>query len=119
MRFKDAPKMGEAAFRRFLRLPRFDELLALHEADRRGSRMDLETFELVRRRRAALTVADIRPRPLLSGRELMALGYAEGPALGTILKALEEEQLEGRLHTREEALEWIKARFPVEGQAAD
>ena len=42
MRFQDAPKMGEAAFRRFLRLPRFDELLALHEADRRGSRMDLE-----------------------------------------------------------------------------
>ena len=119
MRFKDAPKMGEAAFRRFLRLPRFDELLALHEADRRGSRMDLETLELVRRRRAALTAADIRPRPLVSGRELMALGYAEGPALGTMLKALEEEQLEGRLHTREEALEWIKARFPAAGQAAD
>jgi poly(A) polymerase len=119
MRFKDAPKMGEAAFRRFLRLPRFDELLALHEADRRGSRMDLETLELVHRRRAALSPAEIRPRPLLSGRELIALGYAEGPVLGTMLKALEEEQLEGRLHTREGALEWIKARFPVAGPAAD
>jgi poly(A) polymerase len=115
MRFKDAPKMGEAAFRRFLRLPRFDELLALHEADRRGSRMDLETLELVRRRRAALTATDIHPRPLVNGRELMALGYVEGPALGTILKALEEEQLEGRLRTKDEALEWIKARFLVTG----
>jgi hypothetical protein len=55
----------------------------------------------------------------LSGRELIALGYAEGPVLGTMLKALEEEQLEGRLRTHEEALEWLKARFPVAGQAAD
>jgi hypothetical protein len=33
-----------------------------------------------------------------------------------MLKALEEEQLEGRLHTKDEALEWIKARFPVAGR---
>ena len=115
MRFQDAPRMGEAAFRRFLRLPRFDELLQLHEADRRGSRMDLRTVEAVRQRRAALTEADIHPQPLLNGRDLMALGHAEGPALGEMLKALEEEQLEGRLRTREGALEWIKARFPVAG----
>jgi poly(A) polymerase len=116
MRFQDAPKMGEAAFRRFLRLPRFDELLKLHEADRRGSRMDLRTVEAVRQRRAALTAADIHPRPLVNGRDLMALGYPEGPALGEMLKALEEEQLEGRLHTRDDALAWIGARFPVEGR---
>ena len=112
MRFQDAPRMGEAAFRRFLRLPRFDELLALHEADRRGSRMDLRTAELVRQRKATLTHADIHPKPLLSGHELMALGYAEGPELGRILKALEEEQLEGKLSTREQALAWVRGRFP-------
>ena len=113
MRFQDAPRMGEAAFRRFLRQPRFDELLALHEADRRGSRMDLHTAELVRRRRAALTAADIHPKPLLSGRELMALGYPEGPELGRILKALEEEQLEGRVRTRDEAMRWVRDQFPA------
>ena len=109
MRFQDVSKMGEAAFRRFLRLSNFDELLALHRADRMGSRQDLEALELVERRRAALSPADIRPVPLLTGRDLLALGFAEGPELGKLLAALEEEQLEGRLRTRDEALAWLRS----------
>jgi len=112
MRFMDIPRMGEAAFRRFLRLPHLDELLQLHRADSLGSHRGLETLELIARRRAALTEADIRPTPLLRGNDLIALGYQPGPLMGKILAALEEEQLEGRLRTREEAAAWLRARFP-------
>jgi putative nucleotidyltransferase with HDIG domain len=113
MRFQDVAKMGEAAFRRFLRLPHFEELLQLHRADSLGGRRGVETLELIARRRATLTASDIRPAPLLNGRDLIALGYRPGPAMGEILGALEEEQLEGRLHTRDDAFVWLSRHYPA------
>jgi poly(A) polymerase len=113
MRFQDVPKMGEAAFRRFLRLPHFEELLQLHRADCLGARKGSETLELIARRRATLTEADIHPEPLLRGDDLIELGYPPGPAMGEMLRALEEEQLEGNLRSREEAVRWLKGRFPA------
>jgi hypothetical protein len=112
MRFNDVSKMGEAAFRRFVRLPHFEDLLKLHRADCLGGRKGLQTLEMIARRRAPLTEADIRPAPLLRGDDLIELGYRPGPAMGVMLKALEEEQLEGRLQTREAAENWLKERFP-------
>ena len=111
MRFQDVSKMGEAAFRRFVRLPQFENLQLLHRADCLGSRKGLETLDLIARRRASLTESDIRPAPLLSGDDLIELGYRPGPVMGKILRALEEEQLEGRLRTREEATIWLRKRF--------
>ena len=116
MRFQDVPNMGEAAFRRFVRLPGFEDLLRLHRADCLGSQKGLETLDLIARRRATLTEADIRPAPLLRGDDLIELGYPPGPAMGEMLRALEEEQLEGRLHTREEAEKWFQDHFPQSGQ---
>ena len=112
MRFQDVPKMGEAAFRRFVRLRHFDDLLLLHRADSLGARKGLETLDLIARRRATLTESDIRPAPLLNGDDLIELGYLPGPGMGEILQLLEEEQLEGRLRTREEATAWLRERFP-------
>ena len=117
MRFQDVPKMGEAAFRRFVRLRHFDDLLLLHRADSLGARKGLETLDLIARRRATLTESDIRPAPLLNGDDLIELGYRPGPAMGEILQLLEEEQLEGRLHTREEATSWLRRRFPSAPQS--
>ena len=112
MRFQDVPKMGEAAFRRFLRLPHFEELLQLHRADCLGARKGSEILELIARRRATLTESDIHPEPLLRGDDLIELGYRPGPAMGEMLSALEEEQLEGRLRSREAATIWLGERFP-------
>jgi tRNA nucleotidyltransferase/poly(A) polymerase len=113
MRFQDVAKMGEAAFRRFLRLPHFEELLQLHRADSLGGRKGAETLELIARRRSTLTEADIRPAPLLNGHDLIELGYRPGPEMGEMLEALEEEQLEGRLRSREAAVTWIRERFTL------
>jgi putative nucleotidyltransferase with HDIG domain len=112
MRFQDVPRMGEASFRRFLRLPHLEELLLLHRADCIGSRKAPEILELIARRRAVLTESDIHPEPLLRGHDLMELGYQPGPAMGEMLRALEEEQLEGRLGSREAAERWLRERFP-------
>ncbi|MCX7603178.1 MAG: CCA tRNA nucleotidyltransferase [Bryobacteraceae bacterium] len=108
MRFKDAMRMNEATFRRFIRQPGFDTLLELYRIDLASSGRPLEIYEQVRQRRAALPPEALHPPPLVRGRDLVAMGYQPGPAFSRALKALEEEQLAGRVRTREEAEQFVR-----------
>lgn len=108
MRFKDAMRMNEATFRRFVRQPGFDTLLELYRIDLASSHRPLDIYEQVRRRLAALAPEALHPPPLLRGRDLLAMGYEPGPAFSRALKALEEEQLSGRVQTREEAEQFVR-----------
>ena len=65
-----------------------------------------------------LSAEELRPPRLLTGHDLLAMGYAQGPLIGEILRALEEEQLEGRLAGREAALAWVRERFPAKSGGA-
>jgi poly(A) polymerase len=48
-------------------------------------------------------------KPLLDGKEVMeALGISPGKAVGSLLKRLREEEMAGRVQTREEALKFLK-----------
>jgi tRNA nucleotidyltransferase (CCA-adding enzyme) len=51
-----------------------------------------------------LDVVERPPEPLLMGRDVVALGVAPGPAVGRILKAVYERQLDGAVTTPEEAI---------------
>jgi tRNA nucleotidyltransferase/poly(A) polymerase len=111
MRFLDVPGMGQSAFKRLLRIPQFEELLELHRLDTLACLAPLTTYEEVRERRAALSERDLRPEPLLRGGDLIDLGYTPGPAFRTMLEALEDAQLEGRIRSREDAIALLQARF--------
>ena len=54
---------------------------------------------------------DVKPRT--TGRDLLEMGYKEGPIIGKILKALRKEVLDGRLKSKEEELEWVRRNFPI------
>ena len=70
-------------------------------------------MEFCRRRLAELAAEEPAPPPrLLGGDDLIALGYAPGPAFGAMLAALEEAQLEGRVRTRDEAVRFVTVRYP-------
>ncbi|MDR3748578.1 MAG: CCA tRNA nucleotidyltransferase [Acidobacteriota bacterium] len=112
MRFADAQRMKESTLKRFLRLPKFDEHLELHRIDCLSSHGNLALYDFVRERRAQIPEEEIRPTPLLTGEDLIALGYKPGPRFGDILSALEDAQLEGALHTREEAHSFVLSQFP-------
>lgn len=112
MRFKDVPRMKESTLKRFLRLPKFDEHLELHRLDCLGSHRDLETYELVRRKRAAQPEEHLRPARLLTGTDLLAAGYPPGPQYSVMLTWAEDAQLEGIVHTTEEALALVRQKFP-------
>ncbi len=113
MRFGDVRHMRESTLKRFLRLPRFDEHLALHRLDCLSSHKDLSLYEFAKEKYKAIPVEEIQPKPLLTGRELIAAGYRPGPRFKKMLEAAEDAQLEGEVSTQAEALRFVEERFGV------
>ncbi|MCW5962678.1 MAG: CCA tRNA nucleotidyltransferase [Bryobacterales bacterium] len=113
MKFMHLHEMRDSTRKRFLRLPRFHEHLELHRVDCLSSHRKLGNYEYARELLEALPAEDLRPQPLLRGADLIALGYRPGPQFREILTALEDQQLEGRLATREDALAWLANRYPL------
>ena len=114
MRFADAPRMKAATLKRFFRLENFAEHLALHRMDCMAGGGNLDHWEFVRDRYESMPEETVRPRPLVTGRELIAAGYAPGAGFRTMLRAIEDAQLEGTISTPDEALELVSERFPRE-----
>ena len=113
MRFGDATRMKESTLKRFFRLPRFEEHMALHRADCMASHGILSTYEFVRQKRAETPPEKVRPAPLVTGRDLISAGYTPGPRFSEILTAVEDAQLEGRLPSRDAAMQFVQREFPV------
>jgi poly(A) polymerase len=113
MRFGQATRMKESTLKKFIRMPRFDEHLALHRADCLASHRNLATYEFVRQKREEIPPEKMRPRPLVTGDDLIAAGHRPGPKFREILNAVEDAQLEGRLGSRDAALEFVRREFPA------
>jgi poly(A) polymerase len=112
MRFAHVQQMNESTFKRFVRMPRFDEHLQLHRMDCLSSHGDLASYNFTRQKIAEIPPAAMRPAPLITGDDLIAVGYAPGPQFKKILSAVEDGQLEGRLRSREEAMAFVGRKFP-------
>jgi len=113
MRFAHAMQMSEATFKKFVRMPRFQEHLELHRIDCESSHGDLTTYRFTREKIASMSPEAVRPRPLVSGDDLIAAGYAPGPRFKEILGTVEDKQLEGILHSGDEAMDFVRKEFPL------
>jgi poly(A) polymerase len=111
MRFADAERMKPSTLKRFFRLEEFPQHLALHKMDCMAASGNLEHWDFVRERYEAMPEEAVRPVPLLTGRELIAAGYEPGPRFKEILHAVEDAQLEGVIHTSDEAMAMVRERF--------
>jgi poly(A) polymerase len=103
--------MRESTLKRFLRLPKFDEHLALHWMDASSAHGDLRLFEFAKEKYEAAPVEMMRPQLLVTGRDLIAAGYRPGTAFKAMLEAAEDAQLEGKATTTEEGLAVVFAQF--------
>ena len=112
MQFGDVMQMKQSTLKRFLRLPKFEEHLALHRADCLSSHGKLEMYAFARQHLEELGEEQIRPPLLLTGDDLIAAGYKSGPRFRAMLDAAEDAQLEGSVHTKEEALQMVRGLFP-------
>jgi poly(A) polymerase len=114
LRFIEVQRMRESTLKRFLRLPKFEEHLELHRLDCLASHGGLDLYEFVRQKIERTPPEQIRPRPVLTGDDLIAAGYVPGPRFKEVLAAVEDAQLEGMLTDKGGALEFVRQRFPRE-----
>lgn len=111
MRVADAPKMRAGRLKRLLREPRFADLLELHRVDCLACHRQMAAWEFCKAQLAQLSEQELRPEPLLNGRDLIAMGYRPGPVFKQVLQAIETAQLEGEVATREQAEAFVRERL--------
>jgi poly(A) polymerase len=111
MKFGAVEEMRTSTLKKFVRLPHFEEHLALHRLDCLSSHRHLDSYEFVRRFLEVTPPEEVRPERLLTGDDLQAMGFRPGPLFAQILRALEDGQLEGQIRTREEAEEYVLNNF--------
>ncbi|MCX6627008.1 MAG: CCA tRNA nucleotidyltransferase [Candidatus Solibacter sp.] len=115
MRFKDVSRMKESTLKRFLRLPEFEEHLELHRLDAISSNKRLDNYEVAKSKLEEYSAEHLQPEPLVTGADLIGMGYQPGPQFSLILAMLEDAQLEGRIRSQDEAMDLVWEMFPLEG----
>jgi poly(A) polymerase len=111
MKFGAVEEMRASTLKKFVRLPRFEEHMALHRLDCLSSHRQLESYEFVRRFLELTPPEQVRPERLLTGDDLQQMGFRPSPLFSQILRALEDAQLEGQITTREEAEAHVLREF--------
>ena len=107
----DAQKMRVSTLKRFLAEEGIEELLELLRLDSLASTKDLDSYEFCRTKLVEFSAETLRPKPLISGRDLIDLGLQPGPRFRELLGEVSDAQLEDVLSTRDQAIAWIKERL--------
>jgi poly(A) polymerase len=105
--------MKASTLKRFLRQDGIEELLELTRIDALSSNGDLGHYEYCRKQLDELPEEIVRPPRLVTGKDLIEMGMVPGPRFKGILFEVEDAQLEGRLTTREEALAYLRDKYPI------
>jgi tRNA nucleotidyltransferase (CCA-adding enzyme) len=103
--YKVRDEIGDGAFRRLAQKVDLELLARLARADCNGrtGNFDCSAMDWFIERARSLGVEHQPPPPILMGRHLLELGVQPGPAMGEMLKAVYELQLDGKITTLDEA----------------
>lgn len=113
MAFKDVQQMRVSKIKRFMARPTFEDEMELHRVDCMSSNGLKDNYDFLRAKQQefAAEPEPLIPKPLITGHDVMALGIPPGKRVGELLTAVQNLQLELKLHSREEALEWLKEQL--------
>jgi len=112
MKFMDVQKMRAGKLKQFISRPYFEEEMELHRVDCTASHGMLDNLAFLREKLKEYEHVELKPKPLVNGHDLMALGMKPGRAMKPVLEEALVLQLEGRFKNREDALEWLKNAIP-------
>ena len=104
-------RMSLADLKKLLAEPYFWDLYELQRAIQKAKgdgRKGIAALIALRKRINELGDVELQPEPLLNGHDLIRLGAVPGPALGQLAEEMYIAQLEGTLHTAEQAGRWTK-----------
>ncbi|MCH7949032.1 MAG: CCA tRNA nucleotidyltransferase [Candidatus Dadabacteria bacterium] len=113
LKFKDVSKMKKSTLKRFIGMPHFEEHMALHLADCQASHGITDAYDFIMEKFSEFEEEEIKPAPLLSGKELIEMGYKPGPLFSEILNFVEEAQLEGEIEDMEDARKIVSQEYPL------
>jgi tRNA nucleotidyltransferase (CCA-adding enzyme) len=105
--FKVRAEVGDGAFRRLAHKVDLELLARVAKADclgREPGRFDCTAMDWFLDRARALGVERRPPAPILLGRHVLALGVQPGPRVGEILKAVYEQQMDGKISNLDQAI---------------
>lgn len=114
---RERPRMHElknlsvGALKKFFRLPIFEDHLELMRICDSASHRSPDDYDFALRAFRGWTADDIQPAPLVTGEDLISRGFSPGPIFKEILNRVEDEQLEGRLYDRTQALEFVTSNY--------
>jgi tRNA nucleotidyltransferase/poly(A) polymerase len=111
MSFKDVPNMRIATIKRMLARSTFEDELELHRVDCQASHGMLDNHALLLAKRQEFSREPLIPPPLITGKDLIAMGWKPGPLFAEVLQAVQTRQLEGLLATPEEAITWVSVEY--------
>jgi poly(A) polymerase len=103
----EAKKLRESKLKRILAEPGIEDLLELHRADALASSGNTEHVDYCRYYLRTQPGGPINPPPLLTGHDLVRHGLSPGPRFKELLERIRELQLDGLIHSKREALEWV------------
>lgn len=108
MQFMNVQQMRKSTLKRFMSPPTFPEEMELHRVDCASSNGFTDNYEFLNAKAEEFANEPLIPEPLVTGRDLIARNLKPGPRFAEILNDIQTEQLENRLSTREEALEYLE-----------
>lgn len=109
MQFMNVTRMRVAKLKRFMAAPTFPQEMELHRVDCGSSNGLTDNYEFLLAKESEFSAEPLIPAPLVTGRDLIDLGLEPGPRFKELLDAVQTEQLEGRIHCRRAALEFLQA----------
>ena len=110
MRFASVHEMKKAKWMRMIADPNFPLELELHRLDCIACHGLLENYVLMLDRMREYAKLPAPRKPFLNGNDIIALGVKPGAVFSRILREAEDLRLEGVLTSREQSLEWLRAR---------
>ena len=115
MKFMHVKEMRVSKLKRFMAMPKFEEHLALHRADCASSHKHLINYDFIKEKFENYTPEEIRITPdtrILTGNDLLSMGYKAGPLFREILTDVEDQQLEGVISDKDQALKYVTEKYP-------
>lgn len=107
--------MRESKLKKILAEPGIQELLDLHRADAMATTGKAEQIDYCEYYLREQPAGPINPPPLLTGHDLARHGLKSGPQFKVILDRIREAQLDGMVHNKREALEWVDREVVGDG----
>jgi len=119
MQFINVMEMRPARLKKFLRMPHFNLHLELHWLDSLASNGDLSAYHFCREKLAEMGEEELAPAPLITGDDLIEMGFRPGPLFSSILGEVEEAQMEGELQSPAEARRFVLNRWAKERETTN